>query len=350
MTRIKVMKIVVLAGGTSTERDVSLVSGAMICKALLGAGHKAILLDVFMGMENADINTVFENGQKTIEGVEGVKAQNPDLEAVKALRKGDPNVFFGPNVLEICKAADVVFMALHGENGENGKVQAAFDLNAITYTGNDYLSSALAMDKALSKELFAQYGINTPKGFSIKKGEEDNHTVEFPVVVKVTDGGSSVGVAIARDKDTYEKAKKECFKYGNELLVEQFIDGREFSVCVLEGKALPVIEIEPKEGFYDYKNKYQEGSTIETCPAHLDEEMTLKIQNMAVSVFKALRLTQYARMDILMNDKNEIFCLEANTLPGMTPTSLVPQEAAAIGMSYIELCEKLIKMALEKKR
>lgn len=342
------MKVVVLAGGTSTERDVSLVSGAKIYKALKECGHKVLLLDVFLGLKDDNLDTVFDRGDELLGNIEGIKKENPDIESIRALREDGGKTFFGPNVLDICKKADVVFMALHGENGENGKVQAAFDLHGIRYTGNDYVSSALAMDKALAKELFAYHNIPTPQGFELKKGTEDNHTVEFPVVVKVTDGGSSVGVYIAHNKDEYEEAKKNAYVYGDNLVVEQYIEGREFSIGVILGKALPVIEIAPKEGFYDYKNKYQEGSTIETCPAELSDELTKKMQGYAEAVYKALRLNQYARIDFMMNSKNEMYALEANTLPGMTPMSLMPQEALAVGISYNELCEKLIKMAMEK--
>ncbi len=342
------MKIVVLAGGTSTERDVSLVSGAKIYKALKEAGHDAVLLDVFLGLKTDDIDGVFERGDELLGNIEGIKAVNPDIEAVKAMREDGGKTFFGPNVLEICRKADCVFMGLHGENGENGKVQAAFDLFGITYTGNDYLSSALAMDKALAKELFIHHGVSTPKGYALKKGETDNNKPDYPVVVKVTDGGSSVGVYIVNNDSEYENAKTEAFKFGKEVVVEQYIKGREFSVGVIAGKALPVIEIAPKEGFYDYKNKYQAGAAVETCPALIDADTTVRMQKMAEDVFKALRLNQYARIDIMMDEAGEIFCLEANTLPGMTPTSLLPQEAMAAGMNYVELCEKLIKMAVEK--
>ena len=342
------MKIVVLAGGTSTERDVSLSSGAKIYKALRDAGHKAVLIDAYLGLETDDISTVFDRGDELLGHIEGVKKTNPDIEAVKALRKDGGKEFFGPNVLKIASMADVVFMALHGENGENGKVQAAFDLHGIRYTGNDYLSSALAMDKALAKEIFRVHGINTPEGYTLKKNETDINEPKFPAVVKVTDGGSSVGVYIVKDMAEYAKAKREAFTYGNEVIVERFIKGREFSVGVIAGEALPVIEIAPVSGVYDYASKYQAGAAVETCPANIDSVTTKRMQDMAVNVFKALRLTQYARMDIMMDADGEIYCLEANTLPGMTPTSLVPQEAAAVGISYIELCEKIISLAMEK--
>ncbi len=343
------MKIVVLAGGISTERDVSLSSGAKIYKALKENGHDAVLLDAFLGLETQEPELVFYHGDELLGDIKAVREQNPDLEAVKALRP-EQKSFFGPNVLTICRAADVVFIALHGENGENGRVQATFDLEGIRYTGNDYVSSALAMDKTLAKEIFYSHGISTPEGYMLRKNDPDPQIIKFPVVVKVSDGGSSVGVYIVRNKEEYDRAKAEAFKLGNLVVVEKYIKGREFSVGVIEGKALPVIEIAPKEGFYDYKNKYQAGAAIETCPAQIDKLTTERMQNMAERAFEALRLTKYARMDIMMDEDGEIYCLEANTLPGMTPTSLVPQEAAVIGMNYNQLCEKIIEMAFKDYR
>lgn len=342
------MNIVVLAGGISTERDVSLISGKMIYRAVKKNGHKAILLDVFLGY-NGSVDGIFDRDEDWEAQVKGISETNPDIEAVKALRPDWKKQFFGPNVIALCQAADVVFMALHGENGENGKIQACFDLMGITYTGTDYVSSALCMDKGLSKDMFAQYGVPTPKGIRIKKGQQDPGTVPFPCIVKACCGGSSVGVSIARNSEEYEAAKAESFRYDNEAIVEQYIEGREFSVGVLDGKALPIIEIAPLSGFYDYKNKYQAGSTIETCPADLSPEKTAEMQKYAETAFRALRLRNYARMDFMMGKAGDIYCLEANTLPGMTPTSLLPQEAAAVGISYEQLCEKLIEVSLRER-
>ncbi len=342
------MNIVVLAGGISTERDVSLISGKMIYRAVKKNGHKAILLDVFLGY-NGSVDGIFDRDEDWEAQVKGISETNPDIEAVKALRPDWKKQFFGPNVIALCQAADVVFMALHGENGENGKIQACFDLMGITYTGTDYVSSALCMDKGLSKDMFAQYGVPTPKGIRIKKGQQDPGTVPFPCIVKACCGGSSVGVSIARNSEEYEAAKAESFRYDNEAIVEQYIEGREFSVGVLDGKALPIIEIAPLSGFYDYKNKYQAGSTIETCPADLSPEKTAEMQKYAETAFRALRLKNYARMDFMMGKAGDIYCLEANTLPGMTPTSLLPQEAAAVGISYEQLCEKLIEVSLRER-
>lgn len=342
------MNIVVLAGGISAERDVSLISGKMIYRAVKKNGHKAILLDVFLGY-NGSVDGIFDRDEDWEAQVKGISETNPDIEAVKALRPDWKKQFFGPNVIALCQAADVVFMALHGENGENGKIQACFDLMGITYTGTDYVSSALCMDKGLSKDMFAQYGVPTPKGIRIKKGQQDPGTVPFPCIVKACCGGSSVGVSIARNSEEYEAAKAESFRYDNEAIVEQYIEGREFSVGVLDGKALPIIEIAPLSGFYDYKNKYQAGSTIETCPADLSPEKTAEMQKYAETAFRALRLKNYARMDFMMGKAGDIYCLEANTLPGMTPTSLLPQEAAAVGISYEQLCEKLIEVSLRER-
>lgn len=340
------MKIVVLAGGTSTERDVSLSSGAMIYKALKANGHQAILLDVYLGYEGNDIDVIFEKEEDWTGEISSVSERNPDIEQIKAMRPDGEKNFFGPNVISICQLADIVFMALHGENGENGKIQACFDLMGITYTGTDYVSSAICMDKGITKDIFACHGIPTPSGIRLKKGEKQIKQVPFPCIVKACCGGSSVGVSIAYKEEEYENALKEAFNYDNEVIIEQYIKGREFSVGVMDGRALPVIEIAPLQGFYDYKNKYQAGSTIETCPAELSEEKTKEMQEYAEAAFKALRLKNYARMDFMMGEKGDIYCLEANTLPGMTPTSLLPQEAAAEGVSFGELCEKIIAAAL----
>ncbi len=348
------MKVVVLAGGISTERDVSLSSGTMIYHALKKRGYEAIILDVYLGYEwedqeeEKDCTRVFTKKKDWAEKIGAIAETNPNIEQIKALRPDGDKNFFGPNVIRLCQQADVVFMALHGENGENGKIQACFDLMGITYTGTDYVSSALAMDKGLSKELFVLNKIPTPKGFRMKKEEwqRGGEAPLLPCVVKTCCGGSSVGVSIVRKNEEYEKALLDAFLYGDEVVVEQYIEGREFSVGVMDGKALPIIEIAPLVGFYDYKNKYQAGSTVETCPAYLPEEKSSEMQGYAEAAFKALRLRNYARMDFMMGKEGDIYCLEANTLPGMTPTSLLPQEAAAAGMDFESLCEEILKTAL----
>lgn len=344
---VKSMKVVVLAGGTSTERDVSLISGCGIYRALKKNGHQAILLDVYLGYEGTT-EGIFERDCDWTENIGVISEKNPDLEQIKALRTDGAKNFFGPNVLALCEKADAVFMALHGANGEDGKIQACFELMGIPYTGTDFVSAAMAMDKGITKDIFKAYGIPTPVGIRLKKGEKEEVRVPFPCIVKACCGGSSVGVCIANHAGEYEAAKKEAFRYDKEVVIEQFITGREFSVGVMDGEALPVIEIAPKQGFYDYKNKYQAGSTVETCPADLTEEQTRQMQKIAETVFLALRLKNYARMDFMMDKDGAMYCLEANTLPGMTPMSLLPQEAAAVGISYEQLCERILNKAFEK--
>lgn len=338
------MKIVVLAGGNSSERDVSLSSGGMIYHAFRKGGHQAILLDVYLGIQG-DAEGIFERDVDWAAQVKAVGEESPDLDAVRAMRGAGGRGFFGPNVLDICQEADCVFLALHGANGEDGRIQACFELLGIPYTGADFVGSCLAMDKGITKDLFRAYGIPTPLGVRIGREERGDVEIPYPRIVKTCCGGSSIGVCIARDEREYESAREEAFRYGDEAIVEQYIKGREFSVGVMDGKALPVIEMAPKEGFYDYRNKYQEGTTIETCPARISQEQSSRMQDMAERVFAALRLKSYARMDFIMDGEGEIFCLEANTLPGMTPTSLLPQEAAAVGMDFGQLCEEILRLA-----
>lgn len=348
------MNIVVLAGGLSTERDVSFVTGNMVTQALRKNGHNVILLDVFMGYSDKPeaLEGIFQRSKEVSVSVSAIPATAPDLAAVKKSRKDQSDCFFGPNVIDLCRMADITFMALHGENGENGKIQAAFDLFGIKYTGTGYLSSALAMDKGLSKRLFQANQIPTPEGISMKKENRQEDFREtgltLPCVVKPCCGGSSIGVSIVRTEEEYRQALEEAFRWEPEIILEDYIEGREFSVGVIDFKALPVIEIAPVEGFYDYKNKYAAGSAVETCPAELPGYVAKEMQQYAEEVAQVLGLDTYSRMDFLLDQKGNIFCLEANTLPGMTPTSLLPQEAQAVGMDFEELCEKLIEISLKK--
>lgn len=348
------MNIVVLAGGLSTERNVSFKSGSMVAKALQENGHNTILLDVFMGYgeQEENLEGIFERTEEISVNVEEIPAEAPDIAKVKAQRKDQSDCFFGPNVIQICQMADIVFMALHGENGENGKVQAAFDLFGIRYTGSDYLSSAIAMNKGIAKQFFIANNIPTPKGISMTKDNQTDDIVSFgmsyPCVVKPCCGGSSIGVTIADNKEAFSKALEEAFRFEDELVIEEYVKGREFSVGVMEGKALPVIEIAPLQGFYDYKNKYKAGSAVETCPADLPDDVAKQMQTYAEQVAKVIGLDTYSRSDFLLDENGGMYCLEANTLPGMTSTSLLPQEAAAVGVNYNELCEKIIAISMKK--
>jgi len=357
------MKILVLAGGTSTERDVSFVTGKMVYKALTCMGHQVVLVDSYYGFDNKmqaaillDPGVVFNAEYDWAASIEKIGENAPDLKTIIANRPESKDGYFGPGVLDVCKAADIVFMGLHGENGENGKVQACFDLLGIRYTGTDYLSSAIAMDKSLTKTIFAAKGVPTPQYFIITpesvRGKDIKCTIRYPerypIVVKTACGGSSVGVYIAKDRDEYVKAVTEALVYEADIIVEQYIKGREFSIGVVDGEAYPIIEIAPIGGFYDYKNKYQAGSTVETCPARLPWEISTAMQKAAENAYEALGMSSYGRMDFMMDENNNFYCLEANTLPGMTPTSLLPQEAAARGEDFGTLCDKLVKVSLHR--
>lgn len=348
------MKIVVLAGGLSTERDVSLNSGAGICRTLRERGHEAFLLDVYLGFPyDADkLEEVFTLPGAGLEIAEGIKTTEPDLAAVKASRKDQSDCFLGPNVVEICRMADIVFMGLHGDVGENGKLQATFDLLGIKYTGPNYLGSALAMDKGIAKKIFKMSGVPTPLGTSVKKANQNVTLAELdlklPVVVKPCSGGSSIGVYIVNTEEEYKEAMKNSFRYEDEVVVEPYIKGREFAVGIIDGKALPVIEIIPKTGFFDYANKYQDGCTEEICPARIPDEVAERMQRATELAFKSLKLDIYSRADFLLDENGEIYCLEVNTLPGMTSASLLPKEAKAAGIEYGELCELIIQKSLER--
>ena len=337
------MNIVVLAGGISTERKVSIVSGTEVTRALRAKGEHAILLDVYCGKEEVDVHEAFSEPYDLEKDVAYIHSFDDKIEEMIASGRS----FFGPNVLALCRAADVVFLALHGADGENGKVQAAFDLFNIPYTGTGYLSSALAMDKSMSKGLMENYGVPVPTGVAIMADADQGkvlQSVGLPLVVKPACGGSSVGVSIVEKEEDLAPALTEAFRYEKKIIVEKYVKGREFSVGVIAGEALPIIEIAPIQGFYDYKNKYSKGAAIETCPAKLSKEETETMQAYAVRGAEALGITGYCRLDFIMNAEGQIYCLEANTLPGMTPTSLLPQEAAAMGMDFGDLCMRLIEV------
>ena len=337
------MNIIVLAGGYSPERDVSLTSGSLIANALMEEGHRVLLLDVYEGLREIPVAplTLFRTTQRYhYQVTESI----PDLDALKA-RCGNGDALIGPNVIELCRLADKVFLALHGAMGENGQLQATLDSFGIPYTGSGYLGSALAMNKDLAKRLFLHAGIPTPDWVCLRpNGKEDLQALPLPCVVKPCSCGSSVGISMADTAEELKAALAEAARWEDTVLVEQKITGREFTVGILDGQALPLVEIIPDEGFYDYRNKYQ-GTTREICPAELSPEDTQRAQSLALAVFDALHLRGYARVDILMDGEGDLWVLEANTLPGMTPTSLLPQAAAAVGISYNQLCQRIIDLA-----
>ncbi len=333
------MKIVVLCGGTSSEREVSINSSVKVAKALAGRGHEVALVDVFFGLEEE----ISFGSQDFSEAADEYRALSGVLtDELKASRP-----FFGSNVIEMCRKADITFLGLHGANGEDGKIQAAFDLLGIKYTGSGYLGSAIGMSKAFTKNTVGTR-IPMPGGIIVTKNDPFASRVAAPCVIKPSNGGSSLGVEIITDDADYDAALLKALEFDDTVLVEEFIDGRELTQGVLNGVALPPVEIIPNEGFYDYTKKYN-GQTREVCPAeNLSDEVLEKMSEYAVLMGRILGLSVYYRVDFRLNSKGELYCLEANTLPGMTDTSLVPQEAAAVGIDYPTLCEKIIEYSLEK--
>lgn len=344
------MKVVVLAGGLSDERDVSLSSGSQIANALIANGHEVLLMDVFFGFPEAAsfAEAYAQFGQKEYQAV--ISTQAPDLSALKAANPTLTNLV-GPHVIEICQGADAVFLALHGGIGENGQIQALFDLYHIPYTGTGYKGSLLAMDKLLAKKLCALAGITSPKYWEYNAGEDMANfaaQITYPVVVKPLDNGSSIGIQMVDDAHEMIPALADASRYSAKVLVEEKIVGREFSVGLLDGKAVPIIEIIPLKGFYDYANKYQAGAAKEVTPAELSPEKTSEMQQIAERAYQVLGLHGYSRVDFMMAEDGTIHFIEANTLPGMTPTSLLPQEVKVLGMSYPELCQKLLESAFQR--
>lgn len=340
------MKIVVLCGGLSNERDVSITSGSCVARSLRERGHSVVLLDMFLGYggDCSDPTKLFDEQQQDLRY--SVGEETPDIASLIASGDGSR---LGKNVISICRAADIVFLALHGEDGEDGKIQATLDMYGVKYTGSGYLGSALAMNKELSKTLFNAAGIPTAPAITLRKGEGIQASPWIPCVVKPCSGGSSVGTSIVRTQEEFSAALEFAFKYEDDVLVEKYIKGRELTVGVMDSKAMPSIEIVIKNGWYDYKNKYQAGFAEEICPAPISAEDEERLGRLAERVSKALMVDVYCRADFIMDDDDgEIYCLEANTLPGMTPTSLVPQMAAEQGMSYGELCEKIITLSMRK--
>ncbi len=346
------MKIAVLAGGISPERDVSLCSASLISNALLSKGHEVAFIDVYEGFEGSDIDSAFATKESGKTFSYSIPEKEPDLEALIASHGGRRELI-GPGVLDICRKADAVFVGCHGGMGENGRLQAVLDCIDVPYTGSGYIGCALAMDKHLSKTLFRYFNIPTADWmiFDPKTNTLDDvkEKIGFPCAVKPIGCGSSCGVSLVHDDSEWEAAISYSAKYEATCLIEKMIHGREFSIGVLDGEALPIIEIIPKVGFYDYKNKYQANATTEICPAELSPEKTKEAQALAVAVHRALNLGNYSRVDfILSEDDGKFYCLEANNLPGMTPNSLIPQEARAAGIAYEDLCEKLVLSATKK--
>ena len=332
------MNITVLMGGTSSERNVSLASGIRIVQALRGNGHKVTALDPARGVISDVEQRELATGK--------VGTEPPSLEALSKFAEGT----FLPNLTSMkeIKEADVAFLALHGGQGEDGTIQALLDMAHVKYTGSGHLSSALAMDKDLSKKLFRVADVKTADWLMAPATTEQVEGIlGLPVIVKPSKQGSTVGLTLVKKRSDLSGAIKEALKYDDEVMIERFVPGRELTVGVLGDIALPVGEIISKHEIYDYECKYTAGMATEEFPANISPEATERVQKQALAAFKSLKLNGYARIDFRLTTEGEFYCLEANTLPGMTELSLIPQGAAAMGIKFPELCERIVKLALE---
>ena len=351
------MKIIVLAGGLSPERDVSLISGAGICRTLRENGHQAFLLDLFFGLpyDPDRLEEVFDLPDAGLGIAEGIRTTAPDLEALRKSRPDQSESEFGPNVIELCRMADITFLGLHGSIGENGKLQATFDTLGIHYTGPNSLGCSLSMNKLVAKQIFKMSGVPTPRGTSLNLKTKDTPLKDLgyylPLVIKPCANGSSIGVYICHTEEEYADAIHRSFDidHTDEVVIEPYIKGREFACGIFAGKALPLVEIIPKDGVFSYDNKYQDGGAKEICPpVSLDQETQEKIQRAGEKAFEALRMDVYSRADFIVDDSDgEFYCLEVNALPGMTPASLLPKAAKEAGYEYSALCEAIIQESIK---
>jgi D-alanine-D-alanine ligase len=331
------MRIAVLMGGMSDERNVSLSSGVAVVEALRSRGHQVDAIDTAHGFI-----------PREAEGAllpQGVGAEPPP-------RPTDPIGIEELGMLPQLRSADVAFLALHGGIGEDGTLQAYLGLLGIPYTGTGPLGSAIAMDKDVTKRLLRDSEVPTLP-WRVARAPDFSYDPEViedfvgvPCVVKPSRQGSSVGLTVVRSLDDLEPAVREAARYDSEVMIEKYAKGRELTVGILGDHALTPVEIRPKKGIYDYESKYTPGMTEYLCPAPLDEEMTAQLQAYAFRAFKVMKLRGYGRVDFILS-RERLFCLEANTLPGMTSTSLLPKSAAGSGVEFPELCESIARLALE---
>jgi D-alanine-D-alanine ligase len=333
------VNITVLLGGVSAERDVSLSSGLRIAQALRQQGHRVTCLDPAEGVLTRESEVAMLAA--------GVGSAPPSLEALAGLASGSLSPTLGS--LPEITGADCVFLALHGGQGEDGTIQALLDMVGVPYTGSGHLASALAMDKHLSKVLMRAEGVATADWImSPREGVPASRVdaeLGWPVIVKPSKQGSTVGLSIVRDPASLPAAIAEAFRYDDEVMVERFIPGRELTVGILGDEVLPTIEIRPVKELYDYECKYTPGMADEFV-AELTDETASLLADQARRAFRALKLAGYARIDFRLDPDGRPWCLEANTLPGMTPTSLIPQAAQAAGVLFPDLCERIVHLAL----
>lgn len=331
------MKIAVVFGGQSAERDVSTASGAQVFKALREAGHEVLAVDTARGVLGSD-----EEQDLLAAQVAAVPPASNELASIQS------NVQALTNLNDV----EVLFLALHGGVGEDGTLQAVLDMTGIPYTGSRHMGSAYAMDKDVSKQIFRMAGIPTPNWLMAPCDDADVETcVGFPAVVKPSKQGSTIGLSVVKSVAELPAAIAEAFRHDDEVMVEQFIPGRELTVGILADRALAVGEIIPQHGdVFDYQSKYQQGGAKEIFPAELSTEQTANVQDLALRAHKALKLKDYSRIDFRLDPQGDLWCLEANSLPGLTATSLLPQSAAAVGISFRELCETICRLAIQRHR
>lgn len=339
------MKITVLMGGTSSERDVSIASSLRVAEALRSRNHDVVTLDTARGpLTPKDEKALIAKGNV-------VKATPPSRDELAAMASETlPQML---RALPSLHEADVVFLGLHGGFGEDGSIQALLDMAGIKYTGSGHMASALAMDKDLSKHLFRRAGVATANWTMAKRDEASEDQLGklgLPVVVKPSKQGSTVGLSVVKRREELSAAIAEAFLYDDEVMIEQFVAGREFTVGILGNDALPVGEIIPRHEIYDYECKYTPGMAEEVFPAQIPSDRVREAQDLAHRAFQALKLRGCARIDFRMTEDGSFYCLEANTLPGMTQTSLIPQAAAAAGITFPELCERIALLAIEDAR
>lgn len=340
------LKVLVLAGGRSAERDVSLASGAAVSEALVEAGCEVRIFDP--GVSSGAVEWTAESFDSEI------GTAPPDQDDVDG-GATSPSAVFTPADLVVSGAdeVDVVMIALHGGDGENGHLQALLDSVGVPYAGSGMLASALAMDKQAAKRMFTAEGIPTPNWQMIDRREMPDYeemveALGSPLVVKPNAQGSTVGLSIVGDATSWSGALSEGFRWDDQLLIEEFIAGRELTVAILGENALPVIEITPSHGIYDYECKYTSGRSNYVCPADLPSRTTVMLQQQALAAFAVLGCRGFGRVDFRMSDDGMASCLEVNTLPGMTKTSLVPMAAAAAGIGFPQLVKQICELGMLK--
>jgi D-alanine-D-alanine ligase len=326
------MRITVLTGGTSAERDVAIASAVQVIAALRSRGHEVAVVDTARGfIPQADEPTL-------LSGVVGTEP--PSIAQLHALERG--LLLSGLANLAVVRDADVLFLALHGGRGEDGTVQTLLEMVGVPYTGSGRLGSAMAMDKDISKRLFQGAGVPTAPWVMAPAARKDvERQFGWPVVVKPSKQGSTVGLTVVKSAKEYDPAVKLARQYDDEVMIEAFVPGRELTVGILSGRALAVGEIIPRHEIFDYECKYTPGMSQEIFPADLPAPVAEECGRLGVLAHEALKLGGYSRVDFRLTPSGELFCLEVNTLPGMTATSLLPQSARASGIDFPDLCEQI---------